>query len=145
MTGSDIAIIIGLVLCIVAFAALVVVLFRVLQALTELRHDLSLLHRDVVPLLSELRSATTETRHIIDDAREDLARFDRVLGSAESISEAVADTSRVARTVLSAPVIKVAALASGTKQAVSSLAGKGDKQDDARSSRRAKRSAKRRR
>jgi uncharacterized protein YoxC len=124
MTSSDVAVVIGLVLCIGAFTALVVVLVRVLQALGELRRDLGVLRDEVVPLVSELKHAADETREVIDDAREDLARFDRVIGSAESVSEALADTSRVARTVLSAPVIKAAALATGTKQAVSSLTSK---------------------
>jgi uncharacterized protein YoxC len=124
MTSGDVAVIIGLVLCIAAFTALVVVLVRVLQALGELRRDLGVLRDEVVPLVNALKHATDETREVIDDAREDLARFDRVIGSAESVSEALADTSRVAKTVLSAPVIKAAAIASGTKQAVTSLTSK---------------------
>lgn len=124
MTSGELAIVIGLVLCIAAFTALVVVLVRVLQALGELRRDLGVFRAEVVPLVDELKHAADETRGVIDDAREDLARFDRVIGSAESVSEALADTSRVARTVLSAPVIKAAAIASGTKQAVSSLTSK---------------------
>lgn len=124
MTSGDVAVIIGLVLCIAAFTALVVVLVRVLQALGELRRDLGVLREEVVPLVNDLKHAADETRGVIDDAREDLARFDRVIGSAESVSEALADTSRVAKTVLSAPVIKAAAIASGTKQAVSSLTSK---------------------
>lgn len=124
MTSGDVAIVIGLVLCIAAFTALVVVLVRVLQALGELRRDLAHFRNEVVPLVDELRHAADETRGVIDGAREDLARFDRVIGSAESVSEALADTSRVARTVLSVPVIKAAAIASGTKQAVTSLTSK---------------------
>lgn len=124
MTSGDVAIVIGLVLCIAAFTALVVVLVRVLQALGELRRDLAHFRNEVVPLVEELRHAADETRGVIDGAREDLARFDRVIGSAESVSEALADTSRVARTVLSVPVIKAAAIASGTKQAVTSLTSK---------------------
>lgn len=124
MTSGDVAIVVGLVLCIAAFTGLVVVLVRVLQALGELRRDLGVLREEIVPLVNELKHAADETRGVIDDAREDLARFDRVIGSAESVSEVLADTSRVARTVLSTPVIKAAALATGTKQAVSSLTSK---------------------
>ena len=124
MTSGELAIAIGVFLCIVAFTALVVVLVRVLQMLSELRSDLGVFRDEIVPLVVELRQAANDTRGVIDDAREDLARFDRVIGSAESVSEVLADTSRVARTVLSAPVIKAAALATGTKQAVSSLTSK---------------------
>ena len=124
-SGTDTALVVALVLCAVAFAALVLVLYRVLVALADLRSDLEIIEAEVVPamnrLVDELRDATRETRDVIDTARGDLERFDRVLGSAESISEAVADTSRIARTVLSTPVIKVAAAASGTRRALSVL------------------------
>jgi uncharacterized protein YoxC len=123
-SGTDTALVVVLVLCAVAFAALLLVLYRVLIALADLRADLALLEAEIVPMVGELRTATEETRSIIDTARGDLQRFDRVLGSAESISEAVADTSRVARTVLSVPVIKAAAVASGAKRAVSVLRGR---------------------
>lgn len=120
-SGTNTALVVLLVLCAVAFAALVVVLYRVLVALADLRSDLELIEAEMLPMVNELRDATRETRDIIDAARGDLKRFDKVLGSAESISEAVADTSRVARTVLSAPVIKVAAAATGTRRAFSVL------------------------
>ena len=120
-SGTNTALVVVLVLCAVAFAALVLVLYRVLVALADLRTDLEMVESRLLPMVEELRQATHETREIIDTARGDLKRFDKVLGSAESISEAVADTSRVARTVLSAPVIKVAAVATGTKRAFSVL------------------------
>ena len=120
-SGANTALVVVLVLCAVAFAALVLVLYRVLVALADLRTELEMVESRLLPMVDELRQATHETREIIDTARGDLKRFDKVLGSAESISEAVADTSRVARTVLSAPVIKVAAAATGTKRAFSVL------------------------
>jgi len=120
-SGTNTALVVVLVLCAVAFAALVLVLYRVLVALADLRTDLETIESRMLPMVEELRDAARETRDIIDTARTDLERFDKVLGSAESISEAVADTSRIARTVLSAPVIKVAAAATGTKRAFSVL------------------------
>ena len=120
-SGTNTALVVVLVLCAVAFAALVLVLYRVLVALADLRSDLEVIESRLMPMVAELRDATRESRDIIDAARGDLKRFDKVLGSAESVAEAVADTSRVARTVLSAPVIKVAAAATGTKRAFSVL------------------------
>lgn len=120
-SGTNTALVVVLVLCAVAFAALVLVLYRVLVALADLRSDLEIIESRLMPMVDELRDATRESRDIIDAARGDLKRFDKVLGSAESVAEAVADTSRVARTVLSAPVIKVAAAATGTKRAFSVL------------------------
>ncbi len=120
-SGTNTALVVVLVLCAVAFAALVLVLYRVLVALADLRSDLEVVESRLLPMVDELREATRESRDIIDAARGDLKRFDKVLGSAEAVAEAVADTSRVARTVLSAPVIKVAAAATGTKKAFSVL------------------------
>lgn len=116
MTGRDVAVIVGLVMCCLAFAALSIVLLQVLSALRELRTDLDLFESRVLPLMADLRDATDETREVVDDAREDLERFDRVLGSAEMVSSALADTSRVARTVITSPLIKTAAVARGVSR-----------------------------
>lgn len=121
MNGSDYAIMLGLVVCVMAIIALVVVLVKVLDALKMLREGLEVLDTRLLPLVADLRDATDETREVIDDARDDLERFDRVLGSAEAISGAVADTSLVARTVISTPIIKAAAFVRGASAAFSGL------------------------
>ena len=50
-----------------------------------------------------------------------LERFDRVLGSAEALSDAVEGSSRIARRAFSVPVIKVAGIAVGTRRAANRL------------------------
>jgi hypothetical protein len=114
VTAGELAIVLAAVLCSLGFAALVVVLCRVLQAMRELREELVRLRRDTQPLLEELQAS-------VDEARDDLERFDRLLGSAESISSRVNGASRVTRLALSAPMIKTVALASGTSRAASRL------------------------
>lgn len=116
MTASELAILIAVVLCVLGFTALVIVLFRLLQSLRELRHELAVWQARTEPLLSEIRESTLDARYAVEDARRDLDRFDRVLGSAEAISGAVAGSGRVARTALSTPVIKAAAIATGTSR-----------------------------
>jgi hypothetical protein len=101
-------------LCALAFAAVVAVLARLLQATRDLRAEVVTLRAECGPLLAELRTTVAE-------ARDDLDRFDRVLGSAEAISMHVAGASRVTRVALSTPVIKTMALASGTSRAASRL------------------------
>ena len=64
---------------------------------------------------------TDEARAAVDEARADLERFDRVLGSAEAIGDAVG--GRVARTSFSSPMIKAAGLARGTSRTISRLRG----------------------
>ena len=121
MTVSEFVLLVAVVLCVAAFTALVVVLFRVLQSLRELRHELAIWKERTEPLLHEIRESTLDARDAVEVARRDLDRFDRVLGSAEAISDAVSGTGRLTRTALSKPVIKTAAIATGTSRAVRRL------------------------
>jgi hypothetical protein len=114
MTAGELAIVLGTVLCAIGFAALVVVLVRVLQSLKELQAEVARLRSETGPLLTDLAVA-------VDEARDDLDRFDRVLGSAEAISSTAARGGRIARTTLSVPVIKAAGLATGTSRAMRRL------------------------
>jgi hypothetical protein len=118
MTAGELAVLIAAVLCSIGFAALIVVLLRVLDAARSLRSDVTTMRQETGLLLAQLRASTDDAKFAIDEARDDLERFDRVLGSAEAISGAVAGGSRVARAALSTPVIKTAALATGTTRAV---------------------------
>jgi hypothetical protein len=121
VTAGELAVVVAVVLCSIGFAALIVVLWRVLQTMRELRLEVAQLRNETQPLLDDLRVCTDDAKATISAAREDLERFDRVLGSAEAISGAVAGSGRVARAALSAPVIKTAAIASGTTRAVGRL------------------------
>jgi len=123
MTAGDLAIILGTVLCALGFAALIVVLLRVLDTLRSLRGEVESLRNETRPLLAELQTSTAEARSAMQTARSDLDRFDRVLGSAEAISDAVAGSGRVARAAFSTPVIKAAGLATGTSRVVRRLRG----------------------
>lgn len=124
MTAGDLAVTLAALLCAIGFAALIVVLVRVLDALRSLRGEVESLRQETRPLLAELRNSTDEARTAMLVARHDLDRFDRVLGSAEAISEAVEGSGRVARTAFSAPVIKMAGLATGTSRAMRRLRGR---------------------
>jgi hypothetical protein len=124
MTAGELAVVLAAVLCTIGFAALIVVLVRVLDSLKILRIEVESLRAETRPLLAELRSTTDEARAAMQEARDDLERFDKVLGSAEAISGAVEGSGRVARAALSTPVIKAAALATGTSRAARRLRGK---------------------
>lgn len=124
MTAGDLAITLAALLCTLGFAALVVVLVRVLDMVKLLRTEVAEMRAQTQPLIDELRSSADEARSTMHEARTDLARFDRVLGSAEAISEAVDGSGRVARTAFSVPVIKLAGLATGTSRAVRKIRGR---------------------
>ena len=117
MTASELAVVVATVLCAIGFAALIVVLLRVLDTLKSLRGEVESLRAETRPLLSELQVSTDQARATMAQARTDLDRFDRVLGSAEAISDAVSGSGRVARAALSAPVIKAAGIVTGTSRA----------------------------
>lgn len=121
MSAGELVVVLAAVLCSLGFAALVVVLLRVLDALRDVRREVAELRAETRPLLTELRESADEARHTVVEAREDLERFDRVLGSAEAIGDAV--SNRVARTAFSSPMIKAAGLARGTSRAIARLRG----------------------
>ena len=114
MSAGELALVIGAVLCALAFAALAVTLVRVRDTVTELRHD-----------MAELRAVAGRTESVVvtalAEARADLDRFDRLLGSAEAISGAVGLGTRATRVAMSTPMIKAAGIATGTSRAVKRL------------------------
>jgi hypothetical protein len=124
MTAGELALVIAAVLCCIGFAALIVVLVRVLDAMKHVRAEVATLRAETAPLLVELRASTDSARALVHEAQRDLDRFDRVLGSAESISGAMSGSGRVAKVALSTPVIKTAALATGTSRAVRRFRGR---------------------
>jgi hypothetical protein len=121
MSAGDLAVTLAALLCAIGFAALIVVLMRVLDTLKALRVEVESLRRETGPLLLDLRESTDDAREAMDAAREDLERFDRVLGSAEAISDAMEGSGRIAKRAFSAPMIKAAGIATGTSRTVRRL------------------------
>jgi hypothetical protein len=121
VSAGELGIVLAAVLCCIGFAALVVTLWRVLDAMRDLRSEVRQWREDVQPLLVALRESVGDAQRSMSQAREDLERFDRVLGSAEAITDAVSGSSRLVRGALSTPVIKTVAIASGTAQGVRRL------------------------
>ncbi len=121
MSAGELVLVVAAVLCAIGFAALIVVLMRVLDTLRDVRREVDQFRMETTPLIRELLATTDEARATVDEARADLERFDRVLGSAEAIGEAVG--GRVARTSFSAPMIKMTGFARGTSRTISRLRG----------------------
>jgi len=114
MTAGELALLIGIALCVVAFAALVILLVRIVDLVGSLR-------REVVELRQATDAAASTTAELLAEARRDLDRVDRMLGSAEAVSGVVGRGSRATRAALSTPVIKAAGIATGTSRAVRKL------------------------
>ena len=127
METSEVVLIAAVILCAIGFAALSIVLLRVFDALRALRREVRQMREQTLPLIADLRSSTDDAKLAMAGAREDLERFDRVLGSAEAISEAVETSGRAARRLFAAPVIRAAGTVTGVKRAVGRLKSPGSK------------------
>lgn len=121
MTAGELVVVLSALLLTIGFAALIVVLLRVLDTLRDLRGEVADLRAETRPLIHDLRESAQRARDTVDEARHDLERFDKVLGSAEAIGDAVGQ--RVAKTAFSSPSIKVAGLARGTSRTIARLRG----------------------
>ena len=121
MTAGELLLVIAGVLCVLAFVALAITLLRVRDTLGALRAEVAEMRAETAPLLVELRTSTLDARDAMESARADLERFDRLLGSAEAISDAVGHSRLLGRAGLSSPVITAAGVAAGTSRAVQRL------------------------
>ncbi len=82
MSGSDLALVVATVLCILGFTALVVALVFVFRSLTELRGAVDQLTAETQPLLAEMRRTVDEARGRPRSVRQGarLGRGDLVVG-----------------------------------------------------------------
>jgi len=114
MSAGDLATVVVTLAAVGAFIALLIVLQRTLVALRATREALDEVNTRAVPLIEELAESLAA-------ANEELARVERLVGSAESISATVDATSKLAYRALSAPVIKTVAVTSGASRAARRL------------------------
>ncbi|HEY4376465.1 MAG TPA: hypothetical protein VGM93_04880, partial [Acidimicrobiales bacterium] len=106
MSASDLAAVVVTGCSVVAVVAVLFALQRTLSTLRQVRRALDDLTEHSGPLVDDLAAT-------IDTANVELARMERLVGSAESISATVDATSKLAYRALSAPVIKTVALTTG--------------------------------
>jgi hypothetical protein len=106
----------------VSVLATVIVVALLLEAVSLLRSA-----RRLRALAEELDDRANDVLGDVEDtvlhARGELARVDDLIGSAEAITETVGSASRLARTTVAVPLIKVIALGAGTARASRRLRG----------------------
>lgn len=114
LSAADLALVVITGCSIVAVVAILFALQRVLATLRRVRITLDELTAEALPLLDEMSTS-------VADANVELARVQRLVGSAASISTTVDATSKLAYRALSAPVIKTVAMTSGASRAAKRL------------------------
>lgn len=114
LSASDLALVIVTGCSVVAVVAILFALQRVLSTLRQVRSTLDELTAEALPLIDDLSTS-------VADANVELARVQRLVGSAASISATVDATSKLAYRALSAPVIKTVAMTSGASRAAKRL------------------------
>ena len=114
LSAADLALVVVTGCSIVAVGATLFGLRRLLITLRHVQRSVDELTATAQPLIDQLAVA-------IEDANEELARVDRLVGSAESISATVDATTKLAYRALSAPVIKTVAMTSGASRAAKRL------------------------
>ena len=114
LSASDLAVLIVTATSIVAVVAVLFAMAHLLRTLRQATAALEEINAQALPLLDELATSLVA-------ANEELARVDRLVGSAESISATVDATSKLAYRALSAPVIKTVAVTSGASKAARRL------------------------
>jgi hypothetical protein len=114
VSAIDLAAVVAALLSLVAVAVLTVALLSLAKSLRELRTLMVGIRDEALPALADATAAVVEVR-------EQVERVDEILGAAESISSRIDGASRVAYLALSKPVIKTAAVATGTRRAARRL------------------------
>ena len=114
LSGADLAVVVVTGCSVAALVTMLWALQRALGAVREARRSLEEIEARALPLIEDLAQSLAA-------ANEELARVDRLVGSAESISATVDATSRLAYRALSAPVIKTVAVTSGASRAARRL------------------------
>jgi uncharacterized protein YoxC len=114
VTATELAALIVAIASVVAVVLLTFVLVAIARTLREVRAAVVLLRTETLPVMVEMGE-------VVRSANAELERVDDLLGTAETITGTVDSASRLAYLAFSNPVIKAAALASGTGRAARSL------------------------
>jgi hypothetical protein len=108
----------------VVLLGLVAAVVYLLRAVRQLRRQAEALARESRQLLGEIDATVRQAGHEVE-------RMDRIVGSAEAISDAVGSASRLVGGAVSGPFIKVVAFGSGLVRGARAL-GVGSREGKAR-------------
>lgn len=118
MSAADLA---AVLVTIATVVAVVVLLFAVVALRSTLRHLTEVVGRVEV----ESTELAAEVRRVVGRADSGLARSERLVAAAETMAANAEAAARLSREAVAGPVIKVTALAAGTRRAAQRLRGDG--------------------
>ncbi|MBG0831275.1 DUF948 domain-containing protein [Planomonospora sp. ID67723] len=112
LTAGEVAGLIAAVACVVLVCFLVMVLLKLARLLAETSKAVSELNGRVVPLLEEVAAT-------VGEANRQLVEVEAVIRDVKQVSGHVAKVSDATQTLVTGPIIKVAALGHGIRRAMS--------------------------
>lgn len=119
MQATDVVAIVASVCVAVLVGAFVMLLATLARTLRELRRALDEFTEVAGPLVVELRDTVSE-------AAVELDRVERLVTSAETVTDTIDSASRLAYRTLASPVVKAMALRAGVSRASQRIRGDGD-------------------
>ncbi|GIH79167.1 DUF948 domain-containing protein [Planobispora longispora] len=120
LTAGEVAGLIAAVACVVLVCFLIMVLVKLSRLVTETTKAVAELNGRVVPLLEEV--ALT-----VGEANRQLVEVEAVIRDVKRVSGHAAKVSDVTQTLVTRPLIKVAALGHGLRQAIGARGRGGSK------------------
>ncbi len=114
MSAGDVLAVVAATVVAMLVAVMALTLVALARTLRELRATVIALHDETLPLLEAARDA-------VCDAAVEVDRVERLVTSAERLSDAVDGASRLAARTLRSPVVKAMAFGSGVSRAAQAL------------------------
>lgn len=104
--------------------AIIVLIVFVITVLVQLTRTLSSLNQFIKDTDRGLIPALEELQLLLKRANGELGRIDEIVSSIQDISDKVQTTMRIAQDIVSSPLIKVASLSAGTREAIRKFIGR---------------------
>ncbi len=114
MSISEVVVVVAVTLVAVLTGVLAVMLFALARTLRELRVAVAVLHDEALPLLEDAHDA-------VRDAAAEVERVERLVSSAERLSDAFDGASKFAVRSVTSPVVKAMAFGTGMSRAAQRL------------------------
>lgn len=95
--------------------------FFICMALLRLSRTLESLNSMIIDVQAEVTPLLSELRVTIDQVNSELETVDDVVQSVQEIGDKVTATATVVQEIISSPLIKVASLSAGAKEAIGVL------------------------